>query len=370
MPRFSACIRLAVFGLVLNAFVPDLLRGQTTAGAVNGTVRDSSGGVVPDAKVELKNESTGAEVASTTNSNGYFTFVNVQPGGYTLSASAAGFKKAVQALFSVGVNETVTHNFALSVGEVGQTVEVTSEAALLQQSTSELGTVISEEAVKELPLNGRNFTQLLTLTPGATPVNTAQGNGGGTGFNAPLALPGSTFVIPSVNGQWNRTNLFLLDGIVNEFFFGSSYAILPIIDAIQEFKVQSHDDKAEYGGVLGGVVSVVTRSGSNNLHGAGWEFLRNDFFDARDTFKDQGSTSPAAFRQNQFGAMLSGPVWIPKLYNGRNRTFFMFAYEGWRFSQGAQAKLRVPTNQELAGDFSNSILAQNIYDPTTTQADP
>src|SRR5882724_8350415 len=321
MPRFSACIRLAVFGLVLNAFVPDLLRGQTTAGAVNGTVRDSSGGVVPDAKVELKNESTGAEVASTTNSNGYFTFVNVQPGGYTLSASAAGFKKAVQALFSVGVNETVTHNFALIVGEVGQTVEVTSEAALLQQSTSELGTVITEEAVKELPLNGRNFTQLLTLTPGATPVNTAQGNTGGTGFNAPLALPGSTFVIPSINGQWNRSNMFLLDGIVNEFFFGSSYAILPVIDAVQEFKVQSHNDKAEYGGVLGGVINVVSKSGGNTLHGSAWEFLRNDFFDARNPFADAARPGPTPFRQNMFGATVGGPVWIPKVYNGKDRTW-------------------------------------------------
>ena len=307
MLRFSACIRLAIFGLVLNAFVPDLLQGQTTAGAVNGTVRDSSGGVVPDAKVELKSESTGAEVSSTTNSNGYFTFVNVQPGGYTLSATATGFKKALQALFSVGVNETVTHNFSLSVGDVGQTVEVTSEAALLQQSTSELGTVITEEAVKELPLNGRNFTQLLTLTPGATPVNTAQGNGGGTGFNAPLALPGSTFVIPSINGQWNRSNMFLLDGIVNEFFFGSSYAILPVIDAVQEFKVQSHNDKAEYGGVLGGVINVVSKSGGNSFHGSAWEFLRNDFFDARNPFADAARPGPTSFRQNMFGATVDRP---------------------------------------------------------------
>ena len=132
-------------------------------------------------------------------------------------------------------------------------------------------------------------------------MNTAQGNGGGTGFNAPLALPGSTFTIPSINGQWNRSNMFLLDGIVNEFFFGSSYAILPIVDAVQEFKVQSHNDKAEYGGVFGGVINVVSKSGGNNLHGSAWEFLRNDFFDARNPFADAARSGPTPFRQNMFG---------------------------------------------------------------------
>ena len=365
MSRSAAWICLAISGLI-----PALIEGQTTAGAVNGTVRDASGAVVPDAKVDLKNESTGAEVTSTTNSNGYFTVVNVQPGGYTLSATAPGFKTAIQNRLSVGVNETVTLNVSLTVGEVGQTVEVTSEAALLQQSTSELGTVITEEAVKELPLNGRNFTQLLTLTPGATPVNTAQGNGGGTGFNAPLALPGSTFTIPSINGQWNRSNMFLLDGIVNEFFFGSSYAILPVIDAVQEFKVQSHNDKAEYGGVLGGVINVVSKSGGNSLHGSAWEFLRNDFFDARNPFADAARFGPTPFRQNMFGATIGGPVWIPKIYKGRDRTFFHFAYEGWRYRRAQQQLYNVPTDAERAGDFSNSVLRQPIFDPATTTVDP
>ncbi len=350
--------------------VPCLMYGQTSAGAVNGTVHDATGAVVPNARVDLKNESTSTEIAGTTNSNGYFTFVNVQPGSYTLSASAPGFKKAFQSQVAVGVNETVTLNMSLTVGDVGQTVEVTAEAALLQQSTSELGTVISEEAVKELPLNGRNFTQLLTLTPGATPVNTAQGNGGGTGFNAPLALPGSTFTIPSINGQWNRSNMFLLDGIVNEFFFGSSYAILPIVDAVQEFKVQSHNDKAEYGGVLGGVINVVSKSGGNNLHGSAWEFLRNDFFDARNPFADAARSGPTPFRQNMFGATIGGPVWIPKVYKGRDRTWFHFAYEGWRYSRAQQQLYNVPTDAERAGDFTNAVLRQPIYDPATTSVDP
>jgi len=164
--------------------------------------------------------------------------------------------------------------------------------------------------------------------------------------------------------------MFLLDGIVNSHFLSSGYAVLPIVDASQEFKVQSHNDKAQYGGVLGGVVNVVSKSGTNALHGSGWEFLRNDYFDARDPFKDAARTSPVPFRQNMFGATVGGPVYIPKVYDGRNRTFFFFSYEGWRYSRAAQSLGRVPTDKELSGDFSDSIAGRPIYDPTTTRQDP
>src|SRR6266852_6411458 len=159
-----------------------------------------------------------------------------------------------------------------------------------------------------------------------------------------LGVPTASVAQPAIQGQWNRSNLYLLDGVINTELNTSAFIIPPIIDAMQEFKVQSHDDQAEYGSVLGGVVNVVTRSGTNQLHGSAWEFLRNDVFDARDHFKDQTRTSPGALRQNQFGAMISGPVLLPKLYNGRNRTFFTFAYEGWRFSQAAQIKYTVRTD--------------------------
>src|SRR5216683_6550593 len=187
-----------------------------------------------------------------------------------------------------------------------------------------------------------------------------------------LGVPTASVAQPAIQGQFNRSNLYLLDGTVNTELTTSAYIIPPIIDAMQEFKVQSHDDQAEYGSVLGGVVNVVTRSGTNQLHGAAWEFDRNNIFDARDHFKDvnpDGSpAAPAAFRQNQFGGMISGPVFLPKLYNGRNRTFFTFAYEGWRFSQASQIRYTVPTNAELAGDFSNSTPTNPIpliFDPAT-----
>ena len=337
--------------------------GQTAYGSINGTVADASGAVIPGATVTLTNVGTSVENEVQTNASGYYVFVNVAPGAYTLSVSSEGFSTAVETDFPVNVNQTRTHNFELAVGAVTETVEVTAEAALLQQSTSELGTAITEEAVRDLPLNGRNFSQLLTLTPGATPVSTAQGNAGGTGFNAPVALPGSTFTLPSINGAWNRSNMNLLDGVINHWFFGQSWAVLPIVDAVQEFKVQSHNDKAEYGGVLGGVINLVSKSGTNEYHGTAWEFLRNDVFDSRNPFLDATSDGPAAFRQNQFGAAGGGPII-------KNRTFFYLSYEGWRYRRSQQQSYFHPLDSELSGDFTNSILSQTIYDPSTTRVNP
>jgi len=363
-------VRYANFALLLSVLLlaPEAALGQTAQ--ITGRVADSTNAIVPDAKINVRNVNTGIENPTSTNESGYYTVPLLPPGNYEITAQKPGFRPITRFGIKLEVQEVARIDFVMEVGEITQTIEVSATAPLLQQSTSELGTVITEHAVKELPLNGRNFTQLLTLTPGATPVNTAQGNAGGTGFNAPLALPGSTFVIPSINGQWNRSNLFLLDGIVNEYFFGSSYAILPIIDAVQEFKVQSHNDKAEYGGVLGGVINVVSKSGGNQLHGSAWEFVRNDVFDARDPFKDAARKGPTPFRQNMFGATVGGPVYVPKLYNGKDKTWFFFGYEGWRYRRAQQQLYNVPTAQELTGDFSNSINRQIIFDPATTRIDP
>ena len=246
---------------------------------------------------------------------------------------------------------------------------MTEEAAdeMVARTSSELGTEIGQQQIHALPLNGRNFTELLTLTPGASPISTSQSNKVAVNDQGVLGVPSAQFSQPAIQGQINRENLYMLDGVVNTDFTNGVYVIPPIIDDMQEFKVQSHDDKAEYGSVLGGVVNVVTKSGTNSLHGSSWWFVRNNIFDARDTFADQYRTSPSPFRQNQFGATVGGPVWIPHLYNGRNRTFFQFGYEGWRYSQSNEILYNVPTSAELGGDFSHSRLAQNIYDPATTQ---
>lgn len=336
---------------------------QSTLGSVNGTITDATGASVPGTSVTLSNVGTGVEAAAEANATGFFVFVNVQPGNYTLAAEQAGFKTAVLPIFSVGVNQTLTQNLVLQVGEVTETIEVAAQAEQLQQSTSELGTIIGVKAVEDLPLNGRNFTQLLTLTPGATPVSTAQSSGIGSNDLANVGVPGASFSNPSIHGQWNRMNIHLLDGLNNTNFIGNMYVIPPIIDAIQEFKVQSHNDKAEFGGVLGGIINVISKTGTNEFHGSLWEFVRNDALNARDPFGDEFNEKPAAFRQNQFGAAVGGPIL-------RNKSFFHFAYEGWRFSNPRSNRYYVPTDAQLNGDFSNWPTGLDIFDPRTTRQDP
>ncbi|MGB8112532.1 MAG: hypothetical protein WCF22_02090, partial [Candidatus Sulfotelmatobacter sp.] len=214
-----------------------------------------------------------------------------------------------------------------------------------------MGAVITTKPVNDLPLNGRNFTQLLTLTPGVSPISVAQNSEGGSGWGG-LAV--GSFTFPAVNGQRNRSNMFLLDGS-NDLAFLGTYNYAPIIDDIGEFKVQSHNDLAEFGGVAGGIVNVVTKSGTNTFHGSAWEFLRNEQMDARDYFLP--TRNP--LRQNQFGTTAGGPVLLPHFYDGSNQTFFFFAYEGFRQSQAAQNIVRVPTAAQLTGDFS-SLLSQGI----------
>ncbi len=336
---------------------------QSTIGSVNGTITDATGASIPGSSVTLSNIGTGVEVTSESNATGLFVFVNVQPGNYTLLVEQTGFKTTTLPTFNVGVNQTVTQNISLEVGAVTETIEVLAQAELLQQSTSELGTVIGVKAVEDLPLNGRNFTQLLTLTPGATPVSTAQSNGIGSHDLANVGVPGASFSNPSIHGQWNRMNIHLLDGLNNTNYIGNMYVIPPIIDAIQEFKVQSHNDKAEFGGVLGGIINVISKTGTNEFHGSLWEFVRNDALNARDPFADEFNVKPAAFRQNQFGASVGGPI-------VKNHTFFHFAYEGWRFANPRSNRYYVPTDSQLNGDFSDWPTGRDIYDPLTTRPDP
>src|SRR5256885_14001367 len=169
-----------------------------------------------------------------------------------------------------------------------------SEAAMLEASRSDLGTGIPDRAVSDLPLNGRNFTQLLTLTPGVTPVSTAQNKSIGC-CEGNVGIPGSGFSDASFHGQQNRSKLYFFDGIINTNVRGPTYIVIPNIDMIQEFMVVGHDAKAEFGGAAGGVVNMVSKSGTNALHGSAFEYVRNNFFDARDTFKDARRSGPAAF---------------------------------------------------------------------------
>lgn len=378
LSRWS-CLRkgasLLILGILVSWVSDPLLYSQTATASISGYVTDQNNAAIPDVTVRMTNLDTQIVTTAKSGTAGLYVFPSLQPGNYEIKVSKTGFRDTVIPRLSLGVQENISHDFVLTVGSATETITVNADpaAALVQSTSSELGTVVGEKDIQELPLNGRNFTELLSLTPGAIPVSTAQSSGVGVNDLANLAPPSATIAQPTIGGQFNRSNLYMLDGVLNTELNTSAYIIPPIVDAMQEFKVQSHEDKAEYGGVLGGIVDVVTRSGTNRLHASAWEFIRNNDFDARDSFADEAggvALAPSPYHQNQFGMLVSGPVWVPKVYDGRNRTFFLFSYEGWRFNQASESKGWVPTDAELNGDFSNSILKQPIYDPATTQPDP
>ena len=341
----------AVFALAAG-----VAQAQLSTATINGTVSDPSGAVIPDATVTLKNVGTNVDRSTTTNSAGNFTVVNINPGRYIVTVHKDGFGTTTQPEFELQVNQTLTLDFNLHVGSNVETVTVEAAEAGLQTSTSELGAVIDRRSVDDLPLNGRNFTQLLNLTPGVSTVNTSQ-NAGNAQFQG---NPIGSFSFPSINGQTNRSNLFLVDGVNDQESFSSTYSVPPIVDDIQEFKVDSHNDQAQFGGVLGGVINVVTKSGTNSFHGEGWEFFRNSALDARNPI-----TGINQLHQNAFGANIGGPVLLPH-YNGRNRTFFFGSYEGVRRHEGNANRSLIPTATQIAGDFSAQGV--QLFNPYSTTA--
>ena len=352
--------RLLLFLALL--ITPTAAFAQTSMGAVNGVVTDSSGGVLPGATVTLVNVATNVEDVRVTNESGYFTFVNVRPGTYTLTVELQGLKTARISKFVVAVNETVARNVTLEVGALTEVVEVRAQSELLQTSSAELGNVIEEKVIRDLPLQGRNFTSLLMFTPGVNPVSTAQGPSGELGFGTEgnSGLPGSAIVNASIQGQQNRSKIYYMDGIVNTSVRAGTYVALPDIDALQEFKVQSHSDKAEFGGVLGGVVNMITKSGTNQFGGSAFGFFRNEKFAARNPFRDEFRSEHPVFEQSQFGANIGGPIL-------RDRTFFFGSYDGWRYRDVAATRHTVPAGRELEGDFSQSFHGRTIYNPFTTR---
>ena len=360
---------LFLFAILVLLFAP-AASAQTAVGEVNGTVVDSSGAAVAGATVKLFNQATNIVSQATSNADGHFIFINVKPGQYVLEVEVPGFKSTRVSPFTVGVSQTVTQNIKLDIGAVTETVTVNAAAEMLEGTSSELGTVIAERAISELPLNGRNFTQLLTLTPGVTPVSTSQNKSIG-GVEGNVGIPGSGFADPSLHGQQNRSKLYFFDGIVNTNIRGPTYVVIPNLDLVQEFKVVGQDSKAEFGGATGGVVDMVSKPGTNNIHGSLFEYVRNDAFDARDSLNDhdpltQAPKRPLPFRQNQFGGSIGAPII-------KNKTFISGGYDGWRYSKPSQGRSYVPTPAELNGDFSGTTLfatVHQIFNPYSTTTDP
>lgn len=341
----AAAVAGTVFAVVIGLAVPAI--AQTSSSSINGVVTDPAQEVIPGAKVVLRNVATNVERETVSNGAGNYFFSSVPPARYTLTFSAANFQQETIAAFDVAVAQAVTINAALKVGNVSQTVTVEAVGSQVESSTAQLGTVIGEKTVHDLPLNGRNFTQLLTLTPGVTPISTGQNH---TGSNTTVIASDTTnFAFPSINGAGNRSTIYMVDGMNDNQAWYNTYAVPPIIDTIQEFKINSHND-SQYGGTLGGVVNVATKSGTNNLHGSAWEFVRNNAFDARPYY----GTARASYHLNTFGGQMGGPVMVPKLYNGRDKTFFEIGFEGTHYSESGAKNILIPTQAQLNGDFSSA----------------
>ena len=344
--------------ILLLTLLPAVAHAQLSSASVTGLVRDTTGAGVRHAAITLTNVDTSVVRHTQSNGTGNYSFIDVPPGRYTLDFAAPNFAPQHVAVFELTVNQTMTQEASLSVGTVSTAVEVQAQGTGVELSTAELGSVIGQKSVNDLPLNGRNFTQLLTLTPGVTPISVGQNS---SASNTPVTA-GSQFTFPSVNGQGNRENYFLVDGMSDQQAWYNTYAVAPIVDSIQEFKVNSHND-AQFGQVTGGVINVATKAGGNQLHGDVWEYLRNTFADARPYLN---SITP--LHQNQYGGVLGGPVIVPHLYNGRDKTFFFIGAEIFNYSMAASTSVfNVPSAAELNGDFSELLTKYGskgqLYDP-------
>jgi len=352
---FASAVRPILAVLFLTAIGVTSLRAQVDTGSITGTVTDPSGAVVSGAKVTLTNEGTGTSLSTTTGADGVYEFSPVRIGSYKLDLSAGGFKKEIQTHVVVDVSARVPANFKLQPGAVSETVEVTSAAPVLQSQDASVGQVIDQRSVNDLPLNGRNFTFLAQLAAGVnTPQADTRGNAGSGAFTA--------------NGNRPAQNNYMLDGIDNnsdtvDFLNGTNFVVLPPVDAIQEFKVQTSDFSAEYGRSGAAVLNATIKSGTNQFHGAAWEFFRNDKLDAPDYFEDAGHVPKGELRQNQFGGMIGGPVLT-------NKIFFFADYEGLRRIQGTILTGSVPTAAERSSgytDFTDLIALQSSSGTLTDQ---
>jgi hypothetical protein len=351
-----------MFRFIASLAFAGVLAAQTAS--LTGRITDASGAVIPGAIVAARAVATNISSSVTTSGEGYYTLPALAPGEYEVSVTKTGFTNVKQTGLTLAVNQAARLDIQMNVGGTTETVEVKAQAALVDSESASLGQVIGNRQVSELPLLGRNSYALAMLVPGVRPSG---------GVNN-LVIDQISTVAYSINGGRANGNEFLLDGAPNTAASQNQPVINANPDMVQEFKVETNSFAAEYGRATGGVFNVVTRGGTNDLHFSAYEFFRNDQLNANEWFANRSGTRRAPFRFNQFGGTLGGPVWIPKLYDGRNRTFFFFNTEIVRFIQGQTFTATLPDPRQLTGDFSNARLADNrlvtIYDPLAVTANP
>ena len=335
--------------------------GQGLTGSLVGVVGDPSGLAIPGAKVTASHKATGQRFTATTaGDSGEYLLRGLPLGGYSVEVEREGFKKSVNENAQVLQEQTLRVDFRLEVGAVAERVVVTAAAPLLLTETSKLETVVDRERIAEMPTNGRNFMDVLLLFPGINEgieVNFAESDN--------LSPTGGDSTV-TVSGGRLQSNVYLLNGTVNTDGRQNLLALHPSLDVIEQVSVNRSTNSAEFGRSGAGQINVVTRGGGARLRGSIFEYFRNDALDAAGFFNNLNNSPKEIRRQNQFGGTLGGPVVIPKLYNGRDRTFFFGAYEGSRIRLGSSGYAQVPTEQERQGDFSADKFT--IYDPITTDA--
>jgi len=347
---------VTVFLLVLAL---GCLWGQTPTGTLQGVIKDASGGVIPDAKVTITNVETGEVKTLASDITGRYVQPFLLPGNYRITVEKTGFQTLRQENVRLDVAQNRQVDLTLAVGAVTQEIRVEAAPPVVEVNTSSIGQVIDNRRIMDLPLNGRSVISLANLTPGVNPTGggATPGMGGGRNAMSEIQIDGATDIAPENNV-----------GINNRIYD-------PQVDAVQEFSVQVNSLQAEYGRFAGGVINVVTKSGTNELHGTAFEYVRNPWFNANGFINNRQGRKRAGAKIHQFGYTVGGPVYLPGLYDGRNRSFFFTDYEGTINRNTANATATVPLPEWLAGDFSNlrnsagtSLIT--IYDPTTVRQDP
>src|SRR5579862_5290748 len=333
------------FGLAASA--------QVERATITGTVTDASGAAIPQATVRVTEESTNVVTSLETDSAGQYTANNLTPGSYTVQVEKTGFQSHINKGFVIQVFQTARLDVALSVGSVEQSVEVTTTVPLLQSENASVGQVITTKSIDELPLNGRNMSQLAIIAPGVTGLNYAQSGTIGAGARPDELRPGGTTI--EANGARDGANKLLLDGIDNTEMIAQTFVVRPSVDGLQEFAVLTSDVNAQFDRGMGAIVVTSTRSGSNRVRGSAYEFLRNSFVDSKNYFVAPGAPNPA-YRLNDLGGRLGGPI-------KHDKTFFFVNYEGYFERAASTLVTTVPTLAERQGNFQG---VAHVYDPLTT----
>ena len=354
---------------ILLCLLSSELDAQTVAGQISGLVTDPSGAAIADASVVVTDLDRNVTLRSTSNESGFYLVSPLPPGRYKLRAEKAGFRAYMVELVPIATQQKAEVSIALQVGAVSESVTVTGGAQLVDTTTATLSGVVENKRIIDLPLNGRNVYSLAWATAGVFPQRPAAGSAN-EGFHS--------IGIFTVNGGRDSSNAILMDGVPvtmnsNTANMNANSAV-PSVEGVEEFRIQTNSYSAEYGRSGGGVLTIATKSGTNTLHGSLFEFVRNSKLDANNWFANASGAKLATFQRNEFGASAGGPIVIPKVYDGRNKSFWFGVYEGRRQRSASTRFFTLPSDEQMAGDFSKTLTAggqlRNVYDPFSTTADP